>query len=210
VRGTVQDSSSAVVPGAACKLTNPATNASLTVLSGPDGAFQFLDILPGTFQLTVAAPGFKAFEMNSVEILANEFHSVGNVVLHVGQATESVLVEGTVAPVQLGSGKRSDTITGSQLNDLAVKGRDFVSYFSTLTGVVDTNGSRDAMQRNALSGIHINGGRDTQTLLIVDGMPLIDAGNNGPPREPNMDAISEVRVLASNYQASTGAMAAGQ
>jgi hypothetical protein len=106
--------------------------------------------------------------------------------------------------VQLASGERSDTITGSQLNEIAVKGRDFVSYLSTLTGVVDTNASRDAMQRNALSGIHINGGRDTQTLLIVDGMPMIDAGNNGPPQEPNMDAIAEVRVLASNYQAEYG------
>lgn len=204
LKGTVQDSSGAVVPGAVCKLTDSATQKLITVTSGQDGAFQFLDVQPGTYRLTVSAPGFKNYELMNLEILASEFHSAGTIVLPVGQATESIIVAETTLPVQLSSGERSDTITGRQLNDIAVKGRDFVSYLSTLTGVVDTNGNRDAMQRNALSGIHINGGRDTQTLLTVDGTPLIDAGNNGPPQEPNMDAIAEVRVLASNYQAEYG------
>jgi hypothetical protein len=204
LKGTVQDPSTAIVANAICKLNNPSTNASITVVSGTDGGFQFLDVQAGNYTLTVSAPGFKTFEMTNVEILASEFHSAGNIVLQVGQASDSIVVEETVMPVQLSSGERSDTITGSQLNDIAVKGRDFVSYLSTLPGIVDTNTSRDAMQRNALSGIHINGGRDTQTLLVVDGMPMIDAGNNGPPQEPNMDAIAEVRVLAANYQAEYG------
>jgi hypothetical protein len=204
LKGTVQDTSGAAVPGAACKLVNSATNTTLAVVTGSDGAFQFLDVLAGNYTLTIAAPGFKTYELTRLEILASEFHSAGNIVLHVGQASETLVVTDTAAPVQLASGERSDTITGSQLNEIAVKGRDFVSYLSTLTGVIDTNGSRDAMQRNALSGIHINGGRDSQTLLVVDGMPLIDAGNNGAPSEPNMDAIAEVRVLASNYQAEYG------
>jgi Carboxypeptidase regulatory-like domain len=204
LKGTVLDMSGAVVPNAACKLTNTATNTTLSALTGPDGAFQFLDVLPGTYRLAISAPGFKSYELTALEILASEFHSAGNIVLHVGQASETLVVAETVAPVQLASGERSDTITGSQLNDIAVKGRDFVSYLSTLTGIIDTNASRDAMQRNALSGIHINGGRDSQALLVVDGMPLIDAGNNGAPSEPNMDAIAEVRVLLSNYQAEYG------
>jgi len=204
LKGTVQDSSGAVVANAVCKLDNPATNASMTVSSGADGGFQFLDVLAGTYNLTVGAPGFKNFELNRIEILASEFHSAGSIVLQIGQASESIIVAETALPVQSSSGERSDTITGGQLNDIAVKGRDFVSYLSTLPGIVDTNASRDAMQRNALSGIHINGARDTQALLVVDGTPTIDAGNNGPPQEPNMDSIAEVRVLAANYQAEYG------
>ncbi len=204
LKGTVQDSSGGVIPGALCTLTNTATDSALTVKTAQDGSFQFLDILAGTYNLTVSAPGFKNHEVTGVEVLASEFHSAGNITLQVGQPSDAIFVSAAGAPVQLSSGERSDTITGSQLNDIAVKGRDFVSYLSTLTGIVDTNTSRDAMQRNALSGIHINGGRDTQTLLVVDGMPLIDAGNNGPPQEPNMDAIAEVRVLSSNYQAEYG------
>lgn len=204
LKGMVLDSSGALVAGAVCTLTNPDTTASLTVSSATDGVFQFLDIPAGKYNLSVRAPGFKQFQLAALEILASEFHSVGKIVLELGQATESILVSESAAVLQLSTGERSDTITGTQLNDIAVKGRDFVSYLSTLTGIVDTNSSRDAMQRNALSGIHINGARDTQALLVLDGMPLIDAGNNGPPQEPNMDSIAQVRVLAANYQAEYG------
>src|SRR5215472_1022332 len=123
IKGTIVDSSGAVVPGAACKLTNTATNGQIAVLSGPDGTFQFLDVLAGTYTLAVSAPGFKNYELTNVEVLASEFHAVGNIVLRVGQASESLVVADT-APVQLASGERSDTITGTQLNEVAVKGRD--------------------------------------------------------------------------------------
>jgi hypothetical protein len=191
LKGTVQDSTGAVVPGASCKLINPATDVTLTVSSAHDGSFQFLDILAGTYTLQVSAPGFKTFDKTGIEIQSSEFHSAGNVVLHVGQPSDSITVTEAAPPVQLSSGERSDTITGSQLNDIAVKGRDFMSYLSTLTGVVDTNTSRDAMQRNANSGIQINGNRSTQTVLLLDGVPIIDSGNNGASQEPNMDAIAE-------------------
>src|SRR6266567_1306381 len=104
LKGAVQDTSGAVVAGATCRLTNPSTNASVTVTSGPDGAFQFLDVLSGNYMLTVTAPGFKKFELTSVEILASEFHSAGNIMLEVGQLSESVVVAESATPVQLSSG----------------------------------------------------------------------------------------------------------
>lgn len=205
LKGTVQDTSGAVIPGAACTLTNPATSASLSVTTAQDGSFQFLDILAGKYTLTVSAPGFKKFEKTEIEILSSEFHSAGNITLQVGESTESIVVTEAAAPVQLSSGERSDTITGRELNDIAVKGRDFISYLSTLTGIVDTNiESRDAMQRNATGGIQINGNRATQTLLMMDGVPIIDSGNNGASQEPNMDSIAEVRVLTNSYQPEYG------
>ncbi len=209
LKGTVQDTSGAVVPNAVCTLKNAGTAATLTVSSAQDGSFQFLDILAGTYTLSVSAPGFRTYEKLGIEIQSSEFHSAGNVVLEVGQPSDSVTVVEAGTPVQLSSGERSDTITGKELNDIAVKGRDFMSYLSTLTGVVDTNTNRDAMQRNANSGIHVNGNRDTQTVLMLDGVPIIDSGNNGASQEPNMDSIAEVRVLTSNYQAEYGRNSGG-
>ena len=109
-------------------------------------------------------------------------------------------------PVQVSSGERSDTVTGRELNDIAVKGRDFMSYLSTLTGIVDTNASRDAMQRNATSGIQINAAIcSTQTFVDAGWRaPIMDAGNNGASQEPNMDSIAEVRVLTNSYQPEYG------
>ena len=204
LKGSVQDSSGAVIPGAACKLTNPATGATLTVTTGQDGGFQFLDILAGTYSLAITAPGFKSYDLNGIEILSSEFHSAGNITLQVGQPSDSIQVTEAAAPIQLSSGERSDTITGRELNDIAVKGRDFMSYLSLIPGIVDTNASRDAMQRNATNGIQINGNRSSQTLLMMDGVPIIDSGNNGASQEPNMDSIAEVRVLTNSYQPEYG------
>ena len=210
LKGTVQDSTGAVIPKAYCKLTNSATGAVLTTTSGQDGSFQFLDILAGTYTLNVNSPGFKSYEKVGIEILSSEFHSAGNVVLQVGQANESVTVVEAGTPVQVSSGERSDTITGRELNDIAVKGRDFMSYLSTIPGIVDTNSdNRDAMQRNANNGIQINGSRATSTLLMLDGVPIIDSGNNGASQEPNMDSIAEVRVLTNSYQPEYGRNSGG-
>ncbi|MDP2995878.1 MAG: hypothetical protein Q8N47_00230 [Bryobacterales bacterium] len=65
------------------------------------------------------------------------------------------------------------------------------------------------MARNALGAIHINGGRSTSALMLVDGMPSMDAGNNGVPGEPNLDSIAEVKIMTSNFQAEYGRNAGG-
>src|SRR5947209_1953241 len=92
LKGTVQDTSGAVVATAACRLTNLATNAIVSVVTASDGAFQFLDVLPGNYTLSVIASGFKKYELNGIEILASEFRSAGNIVLEIGQATETLVV----------------------------------------------------------------------------------------------------------------------
>ncbi|MBI1896653.1 MAG: Plug domain-containing protein, partial [Acidobacteria bacterium] len=136
--------------------------------------------------------------------------SLGRLTLELGALVESVTVEAQGTPVQVSSGERSGVVTGQQLSDIAVKGRDFVSYLITVPGIVDTGSQgREAMARNALGGIHINGGRQTSVLMMVDGMPSMDAGNNGVPDEPNMDAIAEVKIMTTNYQAEYGRNAGG-
>lgn len=101
-------------------------------------------------------------------------------------------------------------VSGAQLNEIAIKGRDFVSFLSTLPGVVDTNlAGRDSIGRNALNGVSINGTRSQQTILMHDGVPSVDSGNSGAPDEPNMDSIAEVKVLSNHYAAEFGRNAGG-
>lgn len=205
VKGSLLDPSGAAIPRAACTLVNPETAATSRVTSGADGSFVFLQVPAGTYTLRIESAGFKTYERVGMEITASEFHSAGNIVMELGAAAEQITITEEAPPVQISSGERSDVITGEQLSDVAVQGRDFVSYLGTIPGIIDTNSeTRDSFTRNALDGIHINGGRDSQVVMVVDGMPSVDSGNNGTPQQPNMDSIQEVKVLSSNYQAEHG------
>ncbi len=205
VKGTVHDQSGAAIPNAQCVLTNGATGLKTTVATGNDGGFVFLDVQAGTYRLRVQAAGFKAFDLSGIVVTSSEFHPLNDIVLTVGRTTESVTVSEKAPPVQTSSGERSDTVTGTQLSDIAVKGRDFISYMDTLPGVIDTSAlSRDAPGRNAMGGLHINGSRDTATLMMIDGTPSMDAGNSSNPEESTMDSIAEVKVLTNAYQAEYG------
>ena len=59
VVGTVTDSLGAVVPDATVTLVNTATGESKTGKSGGTGDYQFLQLLPGMYKVTVEGAGFK-------------------------------------------------------------------------------------------------------------------------------------------------------
>ncbi|MCL4402147.1 MAG: hypothetical protein M1436_05740, partial [Acidobacteria bacterium] len=132
--------------------------------------------------------------------------------LQVGQVQERVEVSAEATPVQTASAERSGLLSSDQVLNLAIKGRDFLGLLSTLPGVVDTRaGSREVvMTGNVLQGLHVNGGRETSLMYALDGISAVDTGSNtSVHNEPNMDAIGEVKLLTSNYQAEYGRNSSG-
>jgi hypothetical protein len=210
--GTVLDQAGAVIPGADIKLTNQGTGVSVQGASSEVGIFVFTSLLPGTYTLEIGMPGFRTLTMREVVLTANERRSLGNVSLQVGEVEQRVEVTAETSYVQTASSERAGLISGDQVLNLAVKGRDFLGLMSTLPGVLDMNvGSREVvMTGNVLNGLHINGGRTNSVMYALDGISSVDTGSNSSVQNaPNMDAISEVKVLTSNYQAEYGRNSAG-
>ena len=141
----------------------------------------------------------------------NERRSLGEIVMQVGQLSERVEVTAEVTPVQTASSERAGLVTGTQLLNTAIRGRDFVSLIATLPGIYDENmQSRDVSKGPGAGGVHINGGRSTSINFALDGVQNTDTGSNGGSHvQPNMDAVAEVKVLTSNYQAEYGRSSAG-
>jgi len=205
VSGVLVDPTGAAIVGASCRLTNQGTGASQSVTSGPEGRFTFPIVLAGSYTLRVESPGFKILELKDIIVTAQEVRTLGNVALQVGEVRESVSVIAEAAALQLATAERSGLVTGTQLNDLALKGRDFFALMQTIPGVVDTRASREATTNGSNGGIFINGARDNQKVFTVDGMVDHDTHSNGSMAFlPNMDAIGELRILTSNYQAEFG------
>src|SRR5689334_3401475 len=200
--GTVQDPAGAVIPRAEVKLTNPSTGATQINTTNAAGVFLFASVLPGSYTVEISTAGFQTYRITNVEMTLNERRSLGDLVLKVGQTQQSVEVLAEVTPVQMASSERAGLIAGSQVLNTPIRGRDFVSLAITLPGIYDTNmQSRDVSKGPGAGGLHINGGRDTSINFALDGVQDTDTGSNsGSHVQPSMDAISEVKILTSNYQ----------
>ena len=113
-----------------------------------------------------------------------------------------VTVQSESIKVQTTSGERSATITASQIEDIGLKGRDFMGSLKTLPGVIDTS-ARDAPGWGSVGGMSING--QTSFNFSYDGVTNKDTGSNsGNYAAPALDSIAEVKVQASNFQAEYG------
>lgn len=209
--GVVKDTAGSVIPNAQVSLRNQETGAVQTINTNDAGVFVFSSVLPGLYTVDVSMPGFKSHQIRDVGLTLNERRSLGDITLQVGQVQERVEVTAEVTPVQTASSERSGLVSGSQLLNTAIRGRDFVALVATLPGVYDANmQSRDVSKGPGAGGLHINGGRDTSINFALDGVQDTDTGSNsGSHVQPNMDAVAEVQVLTSNYQAEYGRNSSG-
>jgi len=210
INGTVRDSSGAVVPGATVTLTKSDTGTTRIVQSNAEGYFAFSDVLAGTYSISVEHAGFKTYRQADIRVTAGETRALGDVQMQLGQVAEVVTVEATAAPVDLGGGEKAGVVTGEDLDRTAIRGRDFLDMLRLLPGVVDEQDGREAPGPDGIRNIFINGARDNQKNMTVDGVTNMDTGSNGTTHTaPTIDMIAEVKVLTSNYQAEFGRSVGG-
>jgi hypothetical protein len=203
ISGSVTDSGGGVLPGATVTVKNAGTNQTRETVTGADGVFSFPDLLAGTYDLTVGVQGFKTYEQKGIILGATERIGLRQIALEVGQLQETVTVTSEAALVQTTNAARSALVDREQIDDIAVKGRDFASYLKLLPGVTDTS-AREAPGWGSMGGLSING-RSGGFNFSYDGVTNKDTGSNsGNYAAPALDSIAEVRVQTSNFQAEYG------
>ncbi len=164
ISGVVTDTGGGVMPGATVTVKNVGTNLTRETVTGPDGAFVITNLLAGTFDLTVSVQGFRPYEQKGIVLGATERLALRTIALEVGGLTEVVSVAAESVKVQTTSGERSATITASQIEDIGLRGRDFMGSLKTLPGVIDTS-ARDAPGWNSV-GEHVDQRPDVVQLLV--------------------------------------------
>src|SRR5918995_797933 len=128
ISGTVIDAGGGVMPGATVSIKNAGTNQVRESVTGADGAFTFPDLLAGSYDITVAVQGFKTYEQKGIVLGATERVALRQITLEVGQLQETVTVTSEASLVQTNNAARSGLVDRTQIDDIAVKGRDFASY----------------------------------------------------------------------------------
>jgi hypothetical protein len=204
--GKVTDSSGAVIIGATVTVADPTVGLTRTVATSESGDFVAPNLPPGTYGITVEAPGFKKLEKTDIILSAADRLNAGEFVLTVGAVSEKVTVTAETAELQLQSqsGERSDLITDNQIRNLALNGRNILEMVKLVPGVTSEIDGQQAGRGN-LDQFNVNGTRGNQHEYTIDGTSNVDTGNNGAIHVTlNPDAIAEVKILASNYQAEFG------
>ncbi len=202
--GTVLDPSGLAIARADVTLVQPSTGFSRRSATAENGSFAFPGLAPGQYRLQISREGFKQAERRNLNLTASETLSAGEIQLQVGSTSESVTVTAEGATVQTASAERSGVVTSAQVENVLIRGRNVTSLLQLLPGVVDT-ADRDSIDRGFT--VNVQGGRSNTNNLTLDGMTMIDVGNNlGGTVSVGMDAVAEVKVLLTNYQAEYGRM----
>ncbi|MEO6923595.1 MAG: carboxypeptidase regulatory-like domain-containing protein [Bryocella sp.] len=206
ILGSVQDSTGAIIPGATVTVTTSSIGVTRKITSTGNGTFSLPNLPAGTYHLTAQAKGFETLQKDGLILSSADKLNAGSLTLNIGSESTTVTVTADTGQlqVQANSGERSDLITGKQLNDIALNGRNVLDILRAIPGV-SGRGSFGASGTGGLTAYSVNGTRTNQHAFTVDGASNVDSGDNGGTQVTiNTDAIAEVKVLTSNYQAEFG------
>jgi hypothetical protein len=212
IRGTVTDTTGAVVPGATVTLQNEATKFTRNLVTDAKGDYYFGAVSPGSYSVTVEIPGFKTSSRKGIRI--NQREAAGyDPVIEVGAQTERVEVTAQRELIQTETGAREGLITADQIDNLSIVSRSPLELLRILPGAVmpDVSSLESVGNLTGVSNTNqdaqyaVNGVRGSNTVITLDGSKLQDIGsNNGVMIVPNNDMVSEVKVQSSNYAAEFG------
>ena len=146
-------------------------------------------MLPDTYTVRVSVDGFKTLERRNIAVSPGDRVGVGTLSIELGALSETITVTGEAPLIQAQSGERSSTVTTEAVQNLPIANRNFGGLASLTPGVIGTT-------RIGTPG--------STTNFQIDGVSTIDTGNGGQALSLNVEAIAEVRVIASGYQAEYG------
>ncbi len=221
VSGAVVDPSGAVVAGATVVLHDSERGAQQTYTTGNDGSYTFPGLLPGRYQIEIAAPGFKPYLRTGLELGADDALKI-DARLGLNSERTTVEVSGESLQVDISSAQMGETISGEKMDAVPLNGRSFTDLLAIQPGVIPAS----SQQANAvvMSGctttppsgdlnpgnVSVSGQRETAYGFVVNGSNVEEDFNMGTAVVPNLDSIQEFRVLTSNADAEYGNYSGGQ
>lgn len=203
--GSVIDPNGSAVPNAKIKLTNKATGFAREGSSAGDGAYRFVQLDPGTYDIAAEATGFAQTTLAGVVL------NVGAAVqldlrLSIQQTTTTVEVSDTL--VSVSTANPSTTLTSTAIRDLPINGRRFQD-FAALTPTVQVEPSRQQLSFVGQRGINSN--------VMVDGadynQPFFGGIRGGERSNFNFTlpqgAVQEFQAVTAGYSAEYGRSTGG-
>ncbi|SPE44124.1 conserved exported hypothetical protein [Candidatus Sulfotelmatobacter sp. SbA7] len=212
LRGTVYDAAGAAVAGASVTLSNAATGFSRSTKTDGQGVYQFLELPPANYVVTVEAAGFAKVNRENV-VLQVSSPATLNLTLTVKGGTVVVDVTGEAPKVNTTDATLGNNFNARQLTDLPSEGRDPAAILSLQPGVVYIGNTTNDQQNYDSRGGSVNGARSDQTNITLDGLDDNDQlegyAFEGAMRT-TLDSLQEFRVTTGNSDADAGRSSGAQ
>jgi hypothetical protein len=212
LRGTILDKTGAAVVGANVILTNPAQSLERQTRTNNSGAYEFASLPPGTFLLTVEAPGFRKYEQKNLQLLVDS-PGTADVTLDIGSTAETVEVSAQAVTLNTTDASLGNAFNENQIKQLPIESRNVPDLLSLQAGVTYTGNRSDINKDLDTRNGSVNGAHSDQSNITLDGIDVNDEtrGYAFTAVLPiSLDSVQEFRVTTSNYNADGGRSSGAQ
>lgn len=209
--GSVKDANGALVPGAAVNLKETNTGTSYAAKATAEGLFTFDQLPPGTYTLTVTAPGFESYTQSGIAVDVGNTSTV-NAALKVGAESATVSVNSDASHLETESSDVGFTMTPQVLDSLPLpfggeirNPLEFAALSPGFAGTMTNNPSSPPSGNFKLSGAQ-QGGED----ILLDGATTeLASANMQVTYGFSVEAVSEFKVMTNTFDAQFGSASGG-
>jgi len=213
IRGTVHDSSNAVIVDASVALTNVDTHVVSKTTTNEKGDYVILNINPGSYTLEASAKGFTSQKLNPFALQVNQTSTL-DFALSVGGIDTVVQVQAVGNQIEASTTELAMTLESKQISDLPLNSRNFTQLFAAAPGVspIVVSGSQTMSYTTAIGPSIIpsfNGQSNRSDLFLVDGILDVETFGNAYAVQPGVDYIENMKLESHNDSAEFGGSTGG-
>ena len=206
VTGLVTDPNAAVIPGADVTITNVGTQDTRSASTGPEGRYNFSSLLPGVYELRVESPGFKGFVRSEIRLQGSQDAEI-DVQLELGEVTETVEVTAEAVMLDTQSANQTASLDRSEITEMPLSFRNPLALVHTNAGVFSSFANsgrlkiRDRVRDQNWGLFSMNGGREGQNTIQVDGLSNKGGDWGSTFGTPGVDSVQEMQISRNTYDA---------
>src|SRR5580704_7214141 len=215
ISGVVTEASGAVVPKTSVMLLDLGRNQKSSATTDASGHYEFSQLLPGSYQVSVELTGFKKSVSESLPV-SPQSEVRYDIQLQLASASETVTVAGSAAPLlETESADLDQNISQEQIASVPMNGRNWTSLTEltpgvstsprvniNLGGTYEVGASYTSGGADYTAGGNAEGSRDNG--YYVNGVNANENYESGSSFQPSAEAIGEVKVGVADFSAEYG------
>jgi hypothetical protein len=203
---TVKDPKGNLVANAVVAVRDAGKGLERSGSGDGQGGYSVRQLPPGTYSVTIDAPGFSGILSTGVAITVGGLIELP-VTLSVATGKEVVEVTSQADLIETSRSSTTDTIGQRRIDNLPINGRNYINFTLTDSQVVRDNAPNTGAAPT--SGLNMSGQRARSNLVNVDGADATDNGVNGVRSTVSQEAVQEFQIITNGYSAEYGRASGG-